>query len=271
MPEQREMPILGKQEEIAEKAPLILDGGETSQETQPKLLFKVVLMRHEEPYYKDIGHDLTDKGVRGAIETGEKMKEDDFFSDENPILLFHSPKPRAEGTLDFVAQGAELPVENKRNVDALGQSKMPNREAFMERVLELNSDPEKIAEDHYKHDMHKNRPDIIEPHLKKKERLYRATEYLIRSILKNVDESDTSTTQILAVSHFEIITHLIDDVFGIENIGAYNSPSFGEEVKISAFQTGDTDKILLNVAFRGLEKQVIFNRSTRSIEQIIEK
>lgn len=238
-------------------------------EVQPKLLFKVILMRHEEPHYKDVGHDLTDKGVDGAIETGEKLKKGEFFSDKNPILLFHSPKPRAEGTLDFVAQGAEIPTENKRAIDVIGQSKIANREVFMERVYELNSDQEKIAEDHYKHEMHKNRPDIIEPHEKKKERLYRAMEYLIRSILKNVDETENTTPQILAVSHFEIVTHLIDDVFGIENVGKYNSPSFGEQVMISASQTEDKDKILLAVSFRDLEKQVVFNRTTRAIEQII--
>lgn len=237
-------------------------------ETQPKLLFKVVLMRHEEPYYKDVGHDLTDKGVAGAIKTGKKLKEDEFFSDENPILLFHSPKPRAEGTLDFVAQGAEIPTDNKRAIDAIGQSKITNPEAFMERVRELNSDQEKIAEDHYKHEMHKTRPDIIESHEKKKERLYRAMEYLIRSIIKNVNDVEIATPQILAVSHFEIVTHLIDDVFGIENVGKYNSPSFGEQIKISAFQTEEKDKILLTVSFRNLEKQVIFNRTTRAIEQI---
>lgn len=238
-------------------------------EAQPKLLFKVILMRHEEPYYKDEGHDLTDKGVEGAIETGKQLKEDEFFSDENPILLFHSPKPRAEGTLDFVAQGAEISTENKRAIKAIGQSKIANHEAFMERVKELDSDQEKIAEDHYKHEMHKNRPDIIEPHEKKKKRLYRAMEYLMRSIIKNVDESETATPQILAVSHFEIITHLIDDVFGIENVGKYNSPSFGEQVKITGFQTEEKDKISLTISFRDFEKQVVFNRTTRSIEQIV--
>lgn len=237
-------------------------------EAQPKLLFKVVLMRHEEPHYKDIGHDLTDKGVEGATETGRKLKEDEFFSDENPILLFHSPKPRAEGTLDFVAQSAEIPTENKRAIDAIGQSKIANPEAFLERARELDFDPEKIAEDHYKHEMHKTRPDIIEPHEKKKKRLYRAMEYLIRSIIKNINDAETATPQILAVSHFEIVTHLINDVFGIENVGKYNSPSFGEQIKISAFQTEEKDKILLTVSFRELEKQVIFNRTTRAIEQI---
>ncbi len=237
-------------------------------EIQPKLLFKVVLMRHEEPHYKDMGHDLTDKGVEGAIATGKKLKDEEFFSEENPIFFIHSPKARAEGTLDFVAQAANFSTESKRSFNVIGPSKMANREAFMERAQEVGFDNEKIAEDHYKHEMHKNRPDIIEPHEQKKKRLYRAMEYLIRSIEKNLEGTEPVTTQILAVSHFEIITHLIDDVFGIENIGQYNSPSFGEQVKISALQSAEPDKVLLDVVFRGLEKKVVFNRATRSIEQI---
>ncbi|NTU66411.1 MAG: histidine phosphatase family protein [Candidatus Moranbacteria bacterium] len=238
-------------------------------EKEPKLLFKAILMRHEEPYYKDEGHDLTDNGVEGAIETGRRMKADGFFSDNDPVTLLHSPKPRAKGTLDFVAQGAEIPTEKEREIKMIGQSKMNNREAFMDRVRELDFDIEKLAEDHYKNDMYENRPDIIEPNNKKKERLYRSMEYLIRSIMKSDgNQNENGTPQILAVSHFEIITHLIDDVFGIENIGKYDSPSFGEQVKISAFETEDKNKISLDIEFRDMRKTVIFDRTSRSIEQI---
>src|SRR3989344_2257143 len=100
-------------------------------ESEPKLLFKVILMRHEETEYTNVGHDLTDRGVEGAKETGRMLKDDDFFTDTDE---------------------------------------------------ELGGDPARIAESHYTHDIHKNHPEIIEPHLKKKERLYRAMEYLIRSV-----------------------------------------------------------------------------------------
>ncbi len=224
-------------------------------------------MRHEETNYKDEGHDLTDKGVAGALETGKKLREEGFFSDDDPVLLLHSPKPRAEGTLDFVAEGAQLSAGIKRSINALGQSKFADRDAFMERVKELGSDQELIAKDHYTHEMHQNRPDIIEPHSKKKERLYRSLEYLIRSILSDVNQSEDSTPQILAVSHFEVVTHIVNDVFGIENLGAYNAPAFGEQVKIVAFQTDNPDIISLKVSFREFEKEVLFNRATREIEQ----
>ncbi|MBI3632384.1 MAG: histidine phosphatase family protein [Candidatus Vogelbacteria bacterium] len=237
-------------------------------ESQPKLLFKVILMRHQEPFYKDEGHDLTEKGVAGSIVAGKNLKKDEFFSKDKPIILFHSPKPRAKGTLSFVAEGAEIPTEDKREFKILRDSDIKNRDAVLTRIQEINTDPEKIAEDHYKNELFLNRPEIIEPQENKRKRLYRAMEYLIRVLTKGAVKPKEDIPQILAVSHFEVITHLINDVFGIEKVGQYNSPSFGEQVKISAYQITDKDKILLNIGFRDLEKRVVFNRKTRSIEQI---
>ncbi|MDB5188633.1 MAG: hypothetical protein JWM92_231 [Candidatus Nomurabacteria bacterium] len=237
-----------------------------NKETEPKLLFKAILMRHEKTEYTELGPDLTEEGVRGAIETGQKMKEDGFLSNKENVLSFYSPAARTKGTSDLVLTEADISTENSRSVDMLGPTKVIDAKEFERHAVEdLDDDPARIAEDFYTGDFHKNHPEIIEPHLKKKERLYRAMEYLIRSIIKNNKEHEPSVTQVFAVSHFEIITHLVDDVFGIENTG-YRSPSFGEQVKISAFQTEDSEKILLKVSFRDMEKEVIFNRETRSIE-----
>lgn len=230
-----------------------------------KPLFKAILMRHEEPFYKDEGHDLTEKGVEGAINTGKEIKESGFFNEEDPLHLFHSPKPRAEGTLNFVAQGAGLSTEGKKVINHIGQSKIADYETFMARVAEVGFNHELIAKDHYTNPMFENNPEVIEPHSKKKERLYRAVEYVLRSILKN---EHSSTPQILAVSHFEIITHLIDDVFGIEEIGKYNSPSFGEKVEIKGYKDGESNNVILEVTFRDQKKRVLFNRENRSIDQI---
>ncbi len=234
-------------------------------ESEPKLLFKALLKRHEKTEYTGTGHDLTDEGVGGAIESGKKFKDDDFFLKENEVISFHSPEARTKGTSDFFLKEADISSES-RPIRMLGPTEIFDVEEFeRHNVEELNDNPTRIAEDFHKGDFHKNRPDIIEPHLKKKERLYRAMEYLIRYILRKNPNLESPVAQVFAVSHFEIITHLIDDVYGIENTG-YRSPSFGEEVRISAFQTQSPDKILLKVVFRDIEKEVIFNRKTRSVE-----
>lgn len=234
---------------------------------QPIPFFKVTLLRHEEPLYKDVGHDLTEEGVRNAKEKGRQMKEKGIISENDNLILFHSPQARARGTLEFIAEGAGIPHDSKRQTGQLRKSDFKDPEAFMDRVQELGSDIELIAEDHYKNPMYEERPDIIEPSSNKKRRLYRAMEYLLRSFDKK-KEIEGGIPHLIAVSHFEIITHFINDVFGIENIGRYNAPAYGEMVHIEAYKTDAQDKALLRVSFNDVTKNVYFNRKERSIEQI---
>lgn len=237
-----------------------------SPEKQEKPLFKVTLMRHQEPYYRDEGHDLTPKGVDNAIATGKSMRESGHISEEDELYLIHSPKPRAKGTLEFVAEGASMPHDSKRMTRQLRASDIPDRDKFMERVTELGHDQEAIAKDHHTNtDLYENNPDFIEPTSKKKQRLYRALEYLIRTF-KNDTPEKTTTPHIIAVSHFEIITYLVDDVFGIETMRKYNAPAFGEAVHIEAHKTDDPDLVKLSVSFQEHSKEVIFNRKNRTVE-----
>jgi broad specificity phosphatase PhoE len=239
-----------------------------NKETTERPLFKVTLMRHEEPFYKDEGHDLTPQGVENAKATGKRLKESGHISDSDEIHLFHSPKARAKGTLEFVAEGAEISHEGKRSSQQIRASDIPDLEGFMKRVVELDNDSEAITKDHYTNaELYENNPDFIEPSSKKKRRLYRAFEYLIRSFDKKPQENP-NTPHVFAVSHFEIVTHLIDDVFGIENMGRYNTPAFGEAVTIEAYTTNDKDKVLLKVVFNEHKKEVHFDRKNRSIEII---
>ena len=236
-------------------------------EREQKPLFRVTLMRHEEPYYQDVGHDLTPGGVASALAAGAALAEAGDISQDDKNILFHSPKARARGTLEFVAEGAGIPHGGKRAISQLRSSDMPDRVAFMERVEQLDFDQEAIAKDHHTDPMYEERPDIIEPASHKKERLYRTFEYLIRSFDKG--EKDDIATHIIAVSHFELITHLIDDVFGIEQVGKYNAPAFGEAVEVEAFRTDDPERMLLHVSYGGQTKTVFFNRTSRSVEVVI--
>ena len=235
-----------------------------SLESLPKLLFKVTLMRHEKPFYKNEGHDLTPEGVEGAIRTGKRIKDDGKISDNDEVFLIHSPARRAKGTLDFVSQNAGLEDRPVAEVDQLRESDKPDWEELLKIFNEGGKDMGKFAEAHYKNPTFEERPDIIEPRSDRKERLYRAFEYLIRWFDKHPQEE--KTPHIIAVSHFEVITNIIDDVFGIENMDSYHSPSFGEIVYIEAYDSGDKDKIKLKVTYNEHSKEVYFDRKSRSIE-----
>ena len=235
-------------------------------EQSPRVLFKVTLMRHEKPYYKDEGHDLTPEGVERATQTGKELREHGVIDGTTEdIYLVHSPVPRAKGTIDFVAKGAGLEHLPQHSIDQLRKSDFLDHDAFMERVAELNHDAELVAKDHYTHQMHEEGK-VIEPHTHKKERLYRAFEYLIRWFEKTA--SRDKTPHVIAVSHYEVITHLLDDTFGMENLGRYNAPGFGETISIEARETNQKNRILLKIEFDGHTKEVYFDREHRSIEPV---
>ena len=237
-----------------------------SKEFAPELLFKVTLMRHEEPFYKDEGHDLTPRGVEGAINTGKRFKEEGIIGENDDIHLVHSPTLRAKGTLDFVAEGAGLKDKPKIAIKQLRKSDMLDTEILKARYRELELSQEKIAEDHHKNPLFEDHPEVIEPHSHKKERLYRTFEYLIRWFEKHPAEG--KTPHVIAVSHYELITHIVDDVFGMENIGKYNAPAFGEAIYIEAYATEAADKVRLKVTYDNISKEVLFDRENRTVEHI---
>ena len=228
-----------------------------------KPFLKITLMRHEEPFYSGRGTDLTEKGEAGALETGRTIAE--TIDAEDELYLLSSPSVRTRGTLKLVAEGAELNDAPQRSIKTLRMGDIRDMDRFKERIAELGDGQGKegIARDQYINPMYEDDPDFIEPNSKKRERLYRSFEYLLRW-LDSHKEADSA--HVIAVSHFEIITHLINDVFGIENVGKYNAPSFGEKVEIEGYKTESDDRILLKVSYNEHSKVVHFNRLDRSIE-----
>ena len=235
-----------------------------TKDKEPKLLFKVTFLRHEKSLYKDIGHDLTSDGAERATEIGKKLRKEGVINDEDDTYLIHSPQARAKGTLDLVAQGAGIGDKPKRSIDQLRMSDMLDFDAFMKRSNELGGDGELIEKENYTHPIQSKGSEVIDPHESKKKRLYRACEYLIRWFEHHPSQS--ATPHIIAVSHFEIITHLIDDVFGIKNIGRYSAPRHGETVSIEAYESGKKNETLLKVTYEGKTKEVYFDRENRSIK-----
>lgn len=232
-------------------------------ESGPRLMFKLTLMRHEKPYYRDEGHDLTPEGVESAKNTGAQFISEGRISETDELYLLHSPKPRAEGTADFVIEGTGRSNVRGRSINQIRSSDIHNKTAFVEKIVEAGETQEGVARAHYVDEKFYNQsPQNIETNDHKKSRLYRALEYLIRWMNKH---QQSKTPHVLAVSHFEIITHLIDDVFGIETFGEYNVPSFGEDVFIEAFSTDNPDTIRMEIIFRGNSKTVFFDRIKREV------
>ena len=75
-----------------------------------KPILKIFLIRHEKPFYKDIGHDLTNEGVDNARKLGKQIFEKRIVGGSKNTILFHSPKPRAWGTSKFIQEGAKISI-----------------------------------------------------------------------------------------------------------------------------------------------------------------
>jgi broad specificity phosphatase PhoE len=206
------------------------------------MLFKLIFIRHEKPYYKDDGHDLTPEGIERSIALGKKLVEEKIINPEEKILLLHSPKPRARGTLEFFMQGANItgPLES---VEDLRSSDFKNLDDFLARKNDLGFSSEELAKEHFTNEEYfNNSPHIIETN----DRLYK----FLRDLIQRSKSEQDFPKQVIAVSHFEIIMHLIDDVFGIETFETYLTPRLGEYLIIDFLRNEIQNSYTLEVFFR---------------------
>lgn len=246
-------------------------------ERKPKAFLKITLFRHEEATYKNEGDGLTPGGRAHALEIGKKIKEE--LLSNSDVFLLHSPSKRAKGTLDLITQGAGITEHPKQEIHQLrgsgihdieknlkyhlGEDMPPDLTEAMNIFIEMyKADPEKFAKKYHSEPFYEEASDVVEPKSNSRKRLYRSLEYLIRWFEK---KNDDNVPHIMAVSHYEVITHLLEDVFGIENLEKYNTPSFGEHVDLNIFSTDSPNKYKLEVVFGGDKKEVFFDRGKRAI------
>lgn len=104
-----------------------------------------MLIRHEAPYYKDIGHDLTPEGVERAIHLGEDLVEQGIIDAKSRVDLLHSPKARARGTLEFIVKGAGLPSDEYFEVQEIRSSDYADLQTFLTREKDLGLTLDDVA------------------------------------------------------------------------------------------------------------------------------
>ncbi|CAN5682257.1 hypothetical protein BH11PAT2_BH11PAT2_07970 [soil metagenome] len=234
-----------------------------------KPLFKITLLRHGKALYEEVGNDLTPEGIEEARAAGLRLVESGDLENEE-VFLFHSPAARAKGTLEIAAEEAGLDAENALPITQLRTSDIHDQEAFDASIVALAEkdgidEYEAAAKHHYVDPMHADGV-ALESHANKQKRLYRTFEYLARWVAHH-QTVEGKTPHAIAVSHYELITHIINDVFDITTFDTYRAPATGEAVEISAYSY-DEDSLRFVVSFRGQQKEVLFNRKARSIQQL---
>ncbi len=231
-------------------------------ESLPRPLGKITLVRHQATLYTESGDDLTNEGIAGARRLGEWFKATGFFNDSY-VRLISAPAARTRATLKYIMEGAGLSGDVEESKD-IRKSDFRNFDKFIERAEELGNDQEAVAKDHHENEeFYENSPEIIEPISEKRTRLYKWMGDVVDSIL--TAPKTGQTPHVLAVSHFEIITLLLHDAFGITNLERYQSPAFGEYTHLEMHETDSPNEVLFNISFRNVSTRIIFDRKTQTV------
>ncbi len=240
------------------------ESGPGKQEQPPQLLARITFSRHEETDYTGVGRDITDRGIARAQEKGKTITREKGA----PVIMGHSPKERAKGTAESIEEGAREGAEDSSQarwirVPGLRSTDFRDDE-FREHLLDkLGSKQEAWADAHYNEPLFYDNPDKIETNEEKRARLYREIGRLV-SFLEKKDLKG-EVPHLVFVSHYELLSLLLDDVFGIHTFGTTNTPTFGEHVDIDLYKPLESGDVPIRIHYNGHEKQVLFDRKLRRL------
>lgn len=230
----------------------------------PRLLARVTFSRHEETHYTGIGRDITEEGIARAQEKGRVTTQEKGA----PVLVGHSPRERAKGTAESIMEGAqEKSTESLgarwMRIPGLRSSDMRSKEAHSKLFKEFGTSQEAWADAHYSRPDFYDNPESFETNEEKRARMYRELERLVSFLEKKPLQDEAP--HLVFVSHYELISLLLDDVFNIHTFETTNTPSFGEHVDIEIYEPLENGDVPVSVHYDGHKKRVLFDRKLRRL------
>lgn len=247
-----------------EQAPQSPHDKEPNKEREPVLLARVTLARHEETHYTGEGRDITPEGEAKARERGRMLLE----QKGTPTFVGHSPQARAKGTAEALLEGMGG-VEDFQLVEvkSIRQSVIRDVATLQKFSDEFGVSQQQWADaHHYRPDFYNNE-EFLESNQEKLERIHRGMALLLSRIIKGkfTNSSDENESpHLLFVSHYELLTLLLDEVFGLmKTFGSIRVPTFGEHIDIDVLRPIEEGAVPLVVGFRDHQKEVVFDIELR--------
>ncbi len=239
-----------------------VESGPRKQEQAPQLLAKITFSRHEETDYTGVGRDITDRGIARAQEKGKIITREKGA----PAIIGHSPKERAKGTAESIEEGTkeesgDSPRARWIRVPGLRSTDFRDEKIQDELVEKLGAKQESWANAHYNDPFFYDNPERIETNEEKRGRMYREIERLVAFLEKK--DLGEEIPHLVFVSHYELLSLLLDDVFGIHTFGTTNTPTFGEHIDIDLYKPLPSGEVPIRIHYDGHEKQVLFDRKLR--------
>lgn len=244
-------------------------------EDEPKFLGTIILKRHAEPAdYKNTSPSLKPGAETEAVRDGERLKSE-ISPDTTDVHFVSSPLVRAQETMSALLRGMDIdtsgtPVQITRTLRSIDNRGNPEEntaayEAFRKEgmtMAEHSAAVQKAMED--PSSVFNANPKLFETKSSRDKRTAIAMEYAIRFFEKYHREKNTDKNPlIIAVSHGEILGAFVEPLLGV-NTAEEPSYQYGEEMKINvSTNPKDPEEVLLTISYRGKQKDVAFNRTTK--------
>ncbi len=238
-----------------------------NKESLGRLVGKITIVRHGDTRYTGVYPDLTDPGVEQITAQAEILSSE-LDLDKEEVIFVSSPTPRTKGSMDIIKEKLGL-IDKKTNViriiRGIDVKDMPKALEIINEVMSGGFDLTKIDRAYATEKRFEEMPDVWEAPSNVEKRSLRALEYAIRGLIKAKELTPNKEPHIIATSHFEIVDLLLAKVFGREP-GDFPP---GSRVDLVLFEDEQDDKkINMKITFRGETRKAIFNRDTRTIENI---
>jgi hypothetical protein len=220
---------------------------EGDSEEGPRLLARITFSRHEETDYTGIGRDITDRGLARAQEKGRQIT-------------------REKGVPAIIGAQEVGDARKQRliRIPGLRSSDIRDDERFARLAEDLGPTQEVWADAHYYRPEFYDNPNVLETNEEKRTRMYRELERLV-SFLEKEKSTHSEVPHLVFVSHFELISLLLDDVFGIKTFVSANTPSFGQHVDLEVFEPLRDGNVPIAIHFDGRATRVLFDRELRRL------
>lgn len=237
--------------------------------TQPELLgqrmlARFTLVRHEETAYTDVHPDITEEGYARMRAKGQAFAREGRI----PDAVGASPKTRTQGTAEAFLKGVEDVLGKPLKTSVMS---VPNLEATRYRDKSFPSELAAkwgTAQDiwkraHYHEQQFYDNPNRIETNEEKRSRLYDQLEWSAQWLSEH--ERPGQVLHFPYFTHYEIVTLLLDDVFGIQKVGGVSKPEFGEHVDLDVYEPDENGDIPMRVAYGEHVAEVVFDKGLRRI------
>lgn len=236
-------------------------GKDEKREKPKKFLGVLSFIRHSKAGYSEGQSVLVEDGKKLAKERGKELREKfkARFGDYLNRHYISSPADRAVETTHILQKeiGGDFPrihISNQiRPVDA--DDFLANERRRKKRKNEKRENPINTIKDSEKKENGDQEESYEESKSNAEFRALRALEYLIKSFDKSEKPPHVVTT-----SHIEIAEPLLRKIFGQKIAFDYV-----EDVEVSFYKKENSKNILLKFRFKGMEKEVEFDREKREI------